>query len=371
VADEFPFLNSLPQRPDGEALYIPLCDAMHSVPLPPRFTFGDSPNDLMARYFSESYCGQVGVYCLTNINFFGQALLFRDNVVFQCHEIQLHHGNLPLYINEYRAAAGQIRIRPESGKCVLLLGRGYQTYGHWLVDYLPKLFTLQMAGFDLANLKYLIPADTPKFGFDLLDLFGITEENRVIYDSRVEVVRPQQLVIPTMLRTNSRTSRLFGQATKFMASQIWARHPRPAVRGDMTRVFISRARANKPFRQLINRDRIEQIAAEAGFSIVHPEQLPLLEQFAIFDNASHIMGEYGSALHGSIFSRAGTMLCALRGSGSPIAGFLQSAIGDALHQPTGYVIGETVAGDRMETFNISEDALQTCLRQVFSGTPLA
>jgi hypothetical protein len=371
VADEFPLLSSLSERPDGGALYIPMCDAMHSVPPPPRFMFGDFPNDLMVRYFSEAYCGPVGIYCLTNMNLFGQTLLFRDDVVFQCHEIQVHHGNLPLYINEYRASAGHIRIRPESGTCVLLLGPAYPIYGHWLVDFLPKLFVLQMAGFKLLSLKYLIPADTPKFGLDLLDLFGINEGNRVVYDHRVEVIRPEQLVVPTMLRTNSRTSRLFGQAAKFMASQIWARHRRPAVRPDMTRIFISRARANKPFRRLGNRDRIEQIAAEAGLSIVHPEQLPLLEQFAIFGNASHIVGEYGSALHGSMFSRPGTMVCALRGSGSPIAGFLQSAVGDSLNQPTGYVIGETVAGDRMESFNVSEDALQTCLRLVFGGTPLA
>ena len=371
MVDEIQFLNSLPLRPDGEALYIPLCEAMHSVPPPPRFMFGDSPNDLMARYFSGSYCGPVGVYCLTNISLFGQALLFRDNIIFQCHEIQVHHGTLSSFINGYRSAVGQIQIRPESGKCVLLLGPGYQIYGHWLVDFLPKLFVLQTAGFDLTSLKYLIPANTPKFGFDLLDLFGVTEENRVIYDSGVEVIRPQQLIIPTMARTNSRTSRLFGDAVKFMASRIWERHRRPAVPGDMTRIFISRARANRRFRPLLNRDRIEQIAAEAGFFIVHPEQLPLLEQFAIFDNASQIMGEYGSALHASIFSGAGTMLCALRGSGSPIAGFLQSAIGDALNQPTGYVIGETVAEDSMESFSLSEDALQTCLRLIFSGKTLA
>ena len=47
----------------------------------------------------------------------------------------------------------------------------------------------------------------------MLDLFGITEENRIVYNSHLEVVRSEYRVVPTMARTNGRT----------MASQIWSR----------------------------------------------------------------------------------------------------------------------------------------------------
>jgi capsular polysaccharide biosynthesis protein len=117
----------------------------------------------------------------------------------------------------------------------------------------------------------------------------------------------------------------------------------------------------------LNRDRIEQIATEAGFAIVHPEQMPLLEQFATFDAARQIVGEYGSAMHGTMFSSAGTTVGLLRGTGSPVAAFLQSTIDDALEQPTGYIFGQTIEGDPLERFAVNEEAWQTCLDLIFSG----
>jgi capsular polysaccharide biosynthesis protein len=120
-------------------------------------------------------------------------------------------------------------------------------------------------------------------------------------------------------------------------------------------------------RGLLNRDRIEQIATEAGFAIVHPEQMPLLEQFAMFDAARQILGEYGSAMHGTMFSPTGTTVGLLRGTGSPVAAFLQSAIGDSLEQPTGYIFGQTIEGDPLERFTVHEEAWRTCLDLIFSG----
>jgi capsular polysaccharide biosynthesis protein len=175
-----------------------------------------------------------------------------------------------------------------------------------------------------------------------------------------------------MVRTNSRTSPLFGDAARFVASLVWRRSARPPVDGGMQRSFLSRALSDKEYRRrLLNRERIEQIAQDAGFAIVHPEQMPLLEQFALLGNARQIVGEYGSALHMSIFSAPGTMLAALLGNYSPVAGFLQSAVGEALAQPTGYVFGETVAGHPMEPFTIPEEALRACLELIFGSNRLA
>ena len=98
---------------------------------------------------------------------------------------------------------------------------GYQIYGHWLADFLPKLFVLHRAGYKLNELHFLVPDDTPRFGIDLLDLLGITSE-RCILDKEEEVIRADRLLIPTMVRTNSRTSPLFGAATRFVTSLIWS-----------------------------------------------------------------------------------------------------------------------------------------------------
>jgi capsular polysaccharide biosynthesis protein len=98
---------------------------------------------------------------------------------------------------------------------------GYQIYGHWRADFLPKLFVLHRAGHEPDELRFLVPDDTPRFGIDLLDLLGITPQQCILYKEE-EVIRADRLLIPTMVRTNSRTSPLFGAATRFVTSLIWS-----------------------------------------------------------------------------------------------------------------------------------------------------
>jgi capsular polysaccharide biosynthesis protein len=363
-------LWDLVAQPDGGVTYLPLCDQRISIPAAPRFTFGDAPNDLMRRYYSECLSLPVGLFAATGVDLAFDSLLMKDNTYLRCDELQMHSGMLPQYIEYHRSRSTSSRIRYEHGTCVLLLGMGYQIYGHWLADFLPKLFVLHRAGCKLNELKILVPDDTPRFGIDLLNLSGITLEQCILYNDD-EVVRADRLLIPTMVRTNSRTSPLFGAATRFVSSLIWTRNLRPSMPEDRRRIFVSRALADRHMRGLLNRDRIEQIATEAGFAIVHPEQMPLLEQFAMFSAAREIVGEYGSAMHATMFSSAGTTVGLLRGTGSPVAAILQSAIGDSLEHPTGYIFGQTIEGDPLERFTVNEEAWRTCLDLIFSGRAFA
>jgi hypothetical protein len=43
-------------------------------------------------------------------------------------------------------------------------------YGHWLVDYLPRLINLRMIGRDLGTLRFLLPSDLPAFARSFLSL---------------------------------------------------------------------------------------------------------------------------------------------------------------------------------------------------------
>jgi predicted O-methyltransferase YrrM len=111
------------------------------------------------------------------------------------------------------------------------------------------------------------------------------------------------------------------------------------------------------------------MAERAGFSIVHPEKLPLIEQVRLFKGARELVGEYGSAMHGSIFSPPDTIVGALRGSARHPA-FIQSGIGQSLGQPTGYVFGPTDDRDPAQGFTVSEEDFADCLRLIFDGVPL-
>jgi capsular polysaccharide biosynthesis protein len=335
-------------------------------PEAPDFSFGPFPAETAARYYSETRCGETGLYVAHRMDVLGACLLARGNTIFRCPELQLDDEQVHALLRSHATTSVRMRLREQGGTCVLLLGPGHRIWGHWLVDFLPKLALLQDCGYDLDRLTYLLPDDAPAFGVGLLDLLGIKPDRLLRYDPVLERVRVEQLLIPTMLRSNSRTTRLFARAVRTLRARILARHPAPPdAPPTPSRVFISRARSGRQGRTLRNRARIEAIAAEAGFTIVHPEHLPLIDQLRLFAGARQIMGEYGSALHGTIFSPPGTVVAALRGTGSPIAGFLQSAIGRALHQPTGYVFGPT-EDDRLESFSVDEANMRRCLDLAFN-----
>lgn len=365
----FRSLRAEAARANSGIVYVGLSDRCDSLPTPPRFTFGSFDGDLAKRYYHEVLVLETGLFVATGMGLSGTFFLSRGDAIFECDQLHLHAGTLDTVAAAHELTRFSRRDRVEAGRCVMLLGPGHTIYGHWLVDFLPKLFVLHAAGYDIDTLRYLVPADTPAFGIALLELIGIGRERLIQYDPLFETVLADELLIPTLVRTNSRTAPPFADAVAFLMGRIAERHA-PAPAGHGSRLFISRARAGRGMRRLLNRERIEYLATEAGFSVVHPEQLTLPDQVRLFQGASRIIGEYGSALHGTIFSPPETIVCALRGSGSPIAGFLQSSIGRALGQPTGYVIGPTREGDRLESFEVAEQDFALCRDLVFGRLPL-
>ena len=73
-------------------------------------------------------------------------------------------------------------------------------------------------------------------------------------------------------------------------------------------------------------------------TVVSPQTMSLDDQVAIFGEASHIAGEYGSGLHSSIFSLPGTRVLSLQSEA--VNQFVQAGLGAVLTQPTGFALGE-------------------------------
>jgi capsular polysaccharide biosynthesis protein len=50
---------------------------------------------------------------------------------------------------------------------------------------------------------------------------------------------------------------------------------------------------------------------ELGFSIIHPQEMTILQQIRYYQAAECIAGEYSSALHNTVFAQRGTKVIAL------------------------------------------------------------
>lgn len=67
------------------------------------------------------------------------------------------------------------------------------------------------------------------------------------------------------------------------------------------KVYLSRGGIAN--RKCDGEEQLEEALAQQGFDIISPEQLPLVEQIAVFNRSDWIVGAAGSAFHNLLFSR--------------------------------------------------------------------
>lgn len=348
-----------------------LAPASRRTPPPPRFLLGPVSGEVLAHFFRLSHLLPVGVYRAADIDIFGECLLSRDDKFLRVAPLGLY----PHFIaREYPRLQALTWPRPRrvlAGTHVLLASVGSDVYGHWLVDFLPKLALLRAAGHDIDRMRFLLPATTRPFARTLLALLGIGAEQLVEFDPHAGVLTVEDLLIPTTMNDGVRASPFMRDAAEILVDRLTARHG-PLATGDTPlRIFLSRDRIGQS-RGLVNRARIEAMATAAGLAVIAPETLPLLDQIRLFAGARVIAGEYGSALHGSLFSPAGTVVCGLRGDALH-PHFIQSGIGEALEQPTGYIHGRIISTPTNPLhyrFEIREADFAQALDTVLTGAAL-
>ena len=367
MTDDIAILRDLILKKSGEVDFLNLAPATSLLPSAPAFVFGTFPETLGSFYFRHTDLWAIGVFKARGFDVLGAFILLKESRLYCCPEANIHQPYVQAVLQGLGALKAPKQRLCVPGQAVLLAGPGYSVYGHWLVDFLPKLYLLHAAGYDLRNLKFLLPADAPAFGLDWLLLLGIPPENMTRFDPGADIVRVEELLIPTTLHNGARATPLLRESIAFLLGLIDSRHvPNPDAKAS-TSVFISRNKAPQT-RVLRNRERIEELATRVGLPMVHPQTLPLLNQVRLFQNASILVGEYGSGLHGSMFSPPGTIVCALRGTADHPA-FVQSAFGQILQHPTGYMFGTMSPDNQNGEFEIAEETFDECLRFLLRQVP--
>ncbi len=315
-----------------------LARAHRSAAPSPLCVFGPAGAALQQELFGQTHLGAVGCYAVEDATLAPTGVAIKDGVAFSSPAF-LHP---PYHVATVagRLLKSDLPTRHVRGPLAVIYGPGHETYGHWLVDFLPRLWVLAQAGHDILTLRYAVPPDLRPFAVRLLARVGIRESQLVPYRYWRETLRTDLLLMPTGLRTHNRMSPLLAQATAFWTAGL--RRAAGGLGGIGRRIFVSRAQASSA-RTLNNRAAIEAIAAARGFAVFHPQMMDLTRQVAAFAGAHVIAGEYGSALHGSVFAGAGAVTVGLRGN-LRHPSFVQSGVADALRQKAGYVLGDTQGG---------------------------
>lgn len=346
--------------------FVQLEPPFSQVPQPPRFLFGPLRSELTEAYFQLIHLHQVGVFVCKDVEVRGPYLILHDGDVVACPQANFHAVHLAQVLPE--DFLSQKGVKEVSGDCAMVFGPGYEVFGHWMVDFLPKFYLLQQAGYDLAQISFLLPSDCPAFGRELFDLVGIGHDRIVSFDRRSETVLCERLLLPTTCHNGLLPAKLLTENIKWLRQRIEDHGGPLKAPGGLERVFVSRGRRFARNRTLVNREEIEAMAVAHGFTLVYPEEITLFEQFGLFSECRQVIGEYGSALHNAMFSPAGTVVCGLRGD-SVHPGFVQSALSQALDHHTGYIIGTNVS--EKWDFAVAPQHFAAALRCIFSGAPLA
>ncbi|WP_428395500.1 glycosyltransferase family 61 protein [Lichenicoccus sp.] len=200
----------------------------------------------------------------------------------------------------------------EKRPVMVVCGPGHRIWGHWIVEFLPRIeVARQTFGDCFDDILLALPSDAPAWVVGLIKfVFAIPEHRLRRYDPVRDRLLLAQCVIPS-----------------FCHSDEWVFHPfvrelfdrlKPADCAPVRHVFVSRSGEGLTSNRVLHgREHLETLAAARGYEVVRPEALTFTEQFALFAGARRIVGEAGSGMHTALVSEAGTIVASL-GMTNPI-----------------------------------------------------
>lgn len=226
-------------------------------------------------------------------------------------------------------------IKKVSGKVINIMMPGMYIYGHWLIDLLPKLYLLQQK-LNFRKYKIVLPHDIPGYALDFLKMINLDESHLMYFDPDKEILECDSVILPTKCRIidGSWLAPYVGKMYDEIASNI------KVDRADLPkRLYLSRRRLKKQFRKLVNREEVSDLIVSRGFTEIFPEDYSLAEQLQLYKHAEIMVGEFGSALHNSLFADNDLKVISLQSSHIPL--LVQWGICNIKGQSCSLIFGET------------------------------
>lgn len=178
-------------------------------------------------------------------------------------------------------------------------------YCHWTVDWLPRVHSIQAAGFDLNDLTFLFPWALPPVARETLMMLGVRHvlelDGRPGSNAGPQVF--DRVVVPSSSFRNFR--HCFYKGAKRLFTQMRASAPPSEHLGTARRrIWIGRKGPGR--RVMLSEDA--DILEELGFEQVFLEDLSFSGQVDAVRGASHIVAAHGAGLANLAFAEPGTKL---------------------------------------------------------------
>jgi capsular polysaccharide biosynthesis protein/Flp pilus assembly protein TadD len=195
---------------------------------------------------------------------------------------------------------------PTIPKGVLLGMSGSGNYYHWLIDFLPRLFTINQFR-DTLNPgdtgPYLASDNCPEVIRELLGYLGVDEAKMryVPYDRSIAV---EHLFIPAL---PSFSIPVLAEAIAFLKTLIEGPVARWSAGGEFeesgTRVYLDRRSAVE--RRVLNEDALISRLRENDFTVVSPDPTSIRQQILGLAKARVLVSAHGAGMANMIFAPPG------------------------------------------------------------------
>jgi capsular polysaccharide biosynthesis protein len=186
-----------------------------------------------------------------------------------------------------------------AGVCLsLATDFGVGSFGHFMLDVLPRLALFRRAGYSLGDVDHLFLPKPPKSAQRLFDQLGVPRDKCVWADGNV-ALRPDVLLAPSFPGTRRNYP---AWVPDFLRAEFLPAGGAPPQR----RLYVSRAGYK---RRAVDESAVEQLLASHGFEIYNP--IRHADPPTDFSEAAIVVGAQGSAMSTIAFCRPGTRVLEL------------------------------------------------------------
>ena len=234
--------------------------------------------------------------------------------------LECEHGNARFVSARHALIDGHRESGERIPRGLLLAGRGWDSYAHWVVDFLPRLMLFEQCP-EYAHWPILVDAGLyPQQMEGLRQLAGSARAIVALErDTRYTV---DELVVASDLSGMRRQSYrpralprgdgavVAPEALSFLRTRLLGAAAQRQAPADGRRLFVSR-RHQTSFRRLVNEALLEQVFVDHGFEVIHPETMSFADQVRLFNGASVVAGAAGSNMIDTIFCGPGTRILML------------------------------------------------------------
>lgn len=203
-------------------------------------------------------------------------------------------------------------------------------YGHDLVEVLTSAWAWRHRDPDAV---FATSTRQRPYLVEMLRAVGIPEESHLFFDapmSAATVLFPEPTVVARRF-VHAAAFEIFDQVKHSLAD-------RTAV--TPKRLYISRSRVSE--RPMVDEQKVEALAQERGFTVIHPQEHSIADQVTLFSQAEMIMGTGGSAMHNMVFAGPDTRVLLV--SSESWLTVIDSLL-DNGQDRLGYVVGRPVSKD--------------------------